>query len=120
MKLSNAIFAHEKRPQKNYEGSEVNLSNEEVRIFKLIDDTLVYNDLKSEVKFFAAAGWVRDKILNKPRQNEKMNISFHSERAGITSASIASMIKLYEKIENGDKLNFSSETYDEVHHFEVS
>lgn len=47
-----------------------------------------------------------------------MNISFHTERADINSASIASMIKEYERIENGDI--FSHESYDEVHHFEVS
>lgn len=118
VKLSNAIFAHEKKPQKNYEGSEVNLTNEEVLIFKLINDCLVHNNLKSEVKFFAAAGWVRDKILHKPRQNEKMNISFHTERTDINSASIASLIKEYERIENGDI--FAHENYDKVHHLEVS
>ena len=46
VKLSNAIFSHEKRPQKNYEGSAVNLTHNEVQIFKLIDDSLVYNNLK--------------------------------------------------------------------------
>ena len=47
-----------------------------------------------------------------------MTILFHTERTDINSASIASMIKEYERIENGDI--FSHESYDEVYHFEVS
>jgi hypothetical protein len=94
------------------------LTAEGVQIFKLIDDCLVHNNLKSEVKFFAAAGWVRDKILKNPRQNHKLNISFHTERADINSASISNLIKEYERYENGDI--FSHEQYDEVTHFKPS
>jgi hypothetical protein len=74
--------------------------------------------LKSEVKFYAAAGWVRDKILKKPRQNQKLNITFHTERADINSASISNLIKEYERYENGDI--FSHDLYDEVTHIKAS
>jgi hypothetical protein len=79
---------------------------------------LVHNDLKTEVKFFAGGGWVRDKLLNKSRQGEKLNICFHSERGDITSGSISNMIKEYERYENGDI--FSHEKYDEVFHVDAS
>jgi hypothetical protein len=79
---------------------------------------LVHNDLKHEVKVFASGGWVRDKLLNKKRSNEKLNICFHSDREDITSGSMANLIKEYERYENNDI--FSHEKYDEVHHVEAS
>jgi hypothetical protein len=96
VKLSSAIFNHEKVPQKNYEGSEIDLSLEETQIFKLLHDCLVHNNLEGDVKFFATGGWLRDKILFKER-SKQMHLTFHSERADINSGSISNMIKEFER-----------------------
>lgn len=117
VKLSTAIFNHEKKPQKNYEGSEIELTQEETQIFKLLQDCLAHNNLEGEVKFFATGGWLRDKILHRSRGNQ-MHLSFHSERADINSSSISNMIKEFERYQNGDI--FSHEKYDEVHHVNAS
>jgi hypothetical protein len=62
----------------------------------------------------AAGGWVRDKLLKKPRSNNKINIVFQTERTDINSASLGTLIKDYEKLERGDI--FSNDKEDKVFH----
>lgn len=86
-------------PELNYEASEIELNQEEIEFFKLMNNALVFNNLKEDVKLMATGGWVRDKHLNHACHDScasnKISVVFTSEKEGVTASSIAGMVQSY-------------------------
>jgi tRNA nucleotidyltransferase/poly(A) polymerase len=60
-----------------------------------LDEAIHQNALYGEVTMLATGGWVRDKLLNKKRS--KINLVFHTDRKDVSSNSLATLFKNYEK-----------------------
>lgn len=84
----------------NYEASQIELSQNEIELFKLLNNALVFNDVKQDVKLMATGAWLRDKLLEKD-DCSKISVTFASEKDGLTSESIAAMVQEYQIWEGG-------------------
>lgn len=90
-------------PELNYEASEIELNQDEIEIFKLLNNTLIFNNLKDDVKLMATGGWVRDKYLGADCKN--ITIIINSDKEGVSANEIAYMMKEYQTWEGGNELS---------------